>query len=336
MINFSRAFDLAWERMMVILFRPFNFGKWCAIGLSAFLAGFLQGGNGFNSSFNSNFNNGKNGFPKFGGAQAPALDLHQFNSNLGHLISGMQIGVIILFAVLIFAFFLIFLVLLYWLGARGQFMFLDNVVRNRGAIAWPWSYYARQANSLFLFYLIVGFTAIAFVILVFGGLAAIVAVPLLIHHQTATWSDIGFFIILGLVYIFFVIAFSIVLFIFRELGVPLMFRHGLMAPAAFREVMNLVKQHPGNIAIFVLLRMAIFMGVAILSLIICCATCCIGALPYIGTVFLLPILVYVKCFTLDCLAQFGPQYDVWTVDVPPPGPGESATGLPVNPQPPPG
>jgi len=41
------------------------------------------------------------------------------------------------------------------------------------------------------------------------------------------------------------------------------------------------------------------------------------------TVILLPVLIYVKCFTLDCLAQFGPQYDVWTVDVSPTTPSVS-------------
>jgi hypothetical protein len=59
----------------------------------------------------------------------------------------------------------------------------------------------------------------------------------------------------------------------------------------------------------------------ILSLVICCVTipcCCLGQWPYIGTVILLPVLVYVKCFTLDCLAQLGPEYNVWTVDVPAP------------------
>ena len=54
----------------------------------------------------------------------------------------------------------------------------------------------------------------------------------------------------------------------------------------------------------------------ILAVIACCATCCIGALPYLGTVVLLPAIVYLRCFSLDCLAQFGPRYDVWTVDVP--------------------
>ena len=98
--------------------------------------------------------------------------------------------------------------------------------------------------------------------------------------------------------------------------------------------MNLVRQHTGSIALFVLLRIAIFIGVAIISTIACCATCCIEALPYIGTVILLPVLVYVRCFSLDCLAQFGPEYDVWTVDVPPTTPGDAIPSF--SPQPPPG
>jgi hypothetical protein len=48
----------------------------------------------------------------------------------------------------------------------------------------------------------------------------------------------------------------------------------------------------------------------------------------------LPVLIFTRCFQLDCLAQFGPEYDVFTVDVPP----GAAPGIypPVNPQRPPG
>ncbi|HUB67829.1 MAG TPA: hypothetical protein VL981_10130, partial [Candidatus Methylacidiphilales bacterium] len=63
------------------------------------------------------------------------------------------------------------------------------------------------------------------------------------------------------------------------------------------------------------LRIVLWIAVVILSTIACCLTCCIAALPYLGTVVLLPALIFVRCFSLDCLAQFGPQYDVWTTDV---------------------
>jgi len=323
MIDFTRAFDSAWERMHVILFRPFDFGKWCAIGLSAFLAGFLQGGNGFNSSFNTNnFNN--NSFNKYSGGQTPKFDLHQFNSNLTHAISSMQVGLIVLVSLVIIALVFGFILLLYWLGARGQFMFLDNIVRNRGAISWPWQYYARQANSLFGFYLL--FLVISFAIfLPILIVAVVMCIPLFTQHRWPGAGEITGFVVLGLGYLALAVVVSFILFVFREFGIPLMFRKGLLARPAFWESMNLIRQHAGSVVVFVLLRIAIFIGVAILSLIICCATCCIGALPYIGTVILLPVLVYVRCFTLDCLAQFGPEYDVWTVDVPP-----------FIPQPPPG
>ena len=329
MIDFTRSFELAWERMMVILFQPFSLGKWCAIGFSAFLAGLLEGGNGFNSfnvpNTNNNFgsNSTNNSFGQFGG-QIPSIDWHQINSNLNQAFANAQTWFVVLGVLFVVVFILVFAVLLYWLGARGEFMFLDNLVRNRAAIAWPWTHYARQANSLFFFYLLFLLVMLVLILPIIA-VAVVMAIPL---YQQSRWphgDEILWFVLLGLLYFGIAIISSVVIFVFREMGVPLMFRNGLMAFAAFKEAMKLIATHPLNIFVFILLRMAIFIGVAILSFIVCCATCCFGALPYIGTVLLLPALVYVRCFTLDCLAQFGPQYDVWTIDVPP-----------VNPQPPPG
>jgi hypothetical protein len=78
----------------------------------------------------------------------------------------------------------------------------------------------------------------------------------------------------------------------------------------------------------VLLRIALFIALVIFSLIVCCFSCCVEMIPYLGTVLLLPALIFIKCFTLEVLAQFGPEYNVWTIDVPP-TPG-------INPPPPPG
>jgi hypothetical protein len=209
-------------------------------------------------------------------------------------------------------------------------------VRNRGAISWPWHYYKRQANSLFGLYLIVLFISLVLVlplipIFLAAAVGGSVFETILQRHPEGEVM-VGL-IALGVVYLALWVVIGFVLFVFREFGVPLMFRQGLLARPAFWASMNLIRQHPGSVVVFVLLRIAIFIGVAILSVIICCATCCIGALPYIGTVILLPVLIYVKCFTLDCLAQFGPECDVWTVDVPPLGAIEIP---PFNPQPPPG
>jgi hypothetical protein len=305
MINFTRAFELAWERMVVILFRPFDLGKWFTIGFSAFLAGLLAGGNGFSGSY------GNNTFNKNNTSFNYDTNMHSFNSAF----SGLQTGIMILLVLVIFLVVLALILLVYWLGARGQFLFLDNLVRNRGAIAWPWQAYARQGNSLFLFYLLYFVICLAvFLPLTLLGFWA--AWPLLQQHRWPQGGEIPVFVLLGLVFLFISVALTVVLFLFREWGVPLMFRNGLPARTAFRETWTLVGRNPGNAFLFVVLRIALFVALIVVSIIVCCGTCCLGALPYLGTVFLLPALVYIKCFSLDCLAQMDPSCDVWTTDVP--------------------
>ena len=43
----------------------------------------------------------------------------------------------------------------------------------------------------------------------------------------------------------------------------------------------------------------------------CCIAGCFLAIPYIGTVLLLPVLVFTRAYSLHFLAQFGPDYDVF-------------------------
>jgi hypothetical protein len=308
MINFTRAFDSAWERMMVILFRPFDLGKWCVIG--------------FNSSYRQNFSPSTN--------SAYNAPFHQFQTGVSHFFSSLQLGMTILLACAVFIFIMAFIVLLYWLGARGQFLLLDNIVRNRGAIGWPWTFYARPANQVFVLYLI--FLAVSLgVLLVLVVPAVILALPLYQHPHWPEGGTLFGLVTVALVYLAAVIVMGCVIFIFREWGVPLMFRNGLTARGAFVESMGLARRHPGPTILFILLRMALWIALAIVSVLACCFTCCFAILPYIGTVVLLPALIYIRCFSLDCLAQFGPAYDVWTVDVPP---AEAPPSLPFSPPPP--
>jgi hypothetical protein len=62
-----------------------------------------------------------------------------------------------------------------------------------------------------------------------------------------------------------------------------------------------------------------------ISAIATCATCCLAALPYIGTVILLPVFVCLRAFGLCFIRQFGADYDVWSTvsqstPMPPPEP----------------
>jgi hypothetical protein len=328
MINFTRAFDSAWERMTIILFRPFDLGKWFLIGLSAFLAGLMGGGNGanfrYNQNFNTNWNQSQGQSPNF------QVELQHLHARIMNFFSAFQLGVIILIIMAIVAIVLVLSLVFLWLGARGQFLLLDNIVRNRASISIPWVNYARPANSLFLFYLVVMFISLViFVpILIIG---VVMAIPLFRQDRWPVGGEIAGFVALGLTYLALALVLNVVLFLFREFGVPLMFRNGLMAFPAFKETVAVVARNPGNVSLFILLRIALAVAVWVISVVACCF-CCIGIIPYIGTVAILPALIYVRCFTLDCLAQFGPQYDVWTVDVAPPP--VSTTASPFSPRPP--
>jgi hypothetical protein len=156
----------------------------------------------------------------------------------------------------------------------------------------------------------------------------ILLIPSFHSHHWPTGATLVMLILLSIAYVGVVIAYAVAFFLFRDWGIPLMFRNGLTVREALWETWRLVTLKPGSTALFVLLRIALWIALAILSLVACCVTCCVAALPYLGTVVLLPALIYVRCFSLDCLAQFGPAYDVWTVDVPPVNP--------VSPLPPPG
>jgi hypothetical protein len=317
MIDFTRAFDTAWERMMVLLFRPFRLEKWFVIGFSAFLAGLLAGGNGYNGSGSNIFTNNSNLQGEqfhFGGS--PVNPTHLSNPFDSMPWAGMSMTVMILIFALAIIFGLVLGLVLCWLGSRGQFLLLDNVVRNRGAIAGPWGAYASAANRVFGFYVLLTFLGIA-VFVPFVVVGVIIALPL-IHHQHAINSvEITAFVFLGIAYLVIVIPWAIFVFLFREWAIPLVFRHGGTVRHALGRLWTIIRLHPGATTLFVLLRMALAIGVGIISIGVCCFTCCLEAIPYLGTVFLLPVLLFIKCFSLDCLAQFGPDYDVWTVDVPP-------------------
>jgi hypothetical protein len=313
MIDFTRAFSNAWERMVILLFHPFDLGKWFTIGFSAFLAGLLSGGNGFNGYYNNGDaqnNYSQTWTSKYG---TGSLQYNTTMPTLPHWGTGTALVLVLLTLLIVFA----FILLLYWLGARGQFLLLDNIVRNRAAIAWPWKNYRRHGNRLFGCYLLLVLLTLT-LLLPFIIIGVILALPFAQHHhwpQGSAWTP---FALLALAYLAVLLPVSILLFLFRELGVPLMFRHDLTPRAALGETWKLIRLWPGTLALLILLRLALFVALVVTSTIVCCVTCCAAALPYLGTVLLLPAILYIKAFTLDVLAQFGPYYDVWIVDVPAP------------------
>ena len=138
-IEIFKPFGEAFELTKKILFQPFDLGKWCVIGFAAFLAHL---GGGFNFRYNWNRRARWQDFP---GAQGFIDAIHQIPPWL--LIMGVSFLVALILGIT---------VLFAWLRARGYFMFIDCIVKNRGAIAEPWREFRKEGNSYFLFSLLVG------------------------------------------------------------------------------------------------------------------------------------------------------------------------------------
>src|SRR5881409_2735016 len=291
-IEIFKPFGEAFELMKRILFQPFDVKKWFVIGFAAWLANL--GGGGFNYQYNR---------------REDVQKLREAISQIPHPI--LVIGVCVLVSVV-----LVPIVLFAWLRACGGFMFIDCIVKNRGAIAEPWHEFRKEGNSFFLFSLVVG--------LCFLILAALLSLPLMIvaikgrYHLYLHLDRLDMYVLTAIAAWVFVILLVIIAWtLIASFMVPVMYRRHCRAYEAFRAAASLIAAHPGEILLYCLFLIVLAIATGLISCFAICATCCIAAIPYIGTVILLPVFVLLRSFSLLFLRQFGPEYDIWATFVPP-------------------
>lgn len=296
-IEIFAPFEAALELTKRILFQPFDLAKWCVIGFAAFLAT-LGEGNGFN------FRTGRGG-----------EDWEKFRSEAAGAWSALPGWVIplLIFVVLLV---LVLGVVLMWIRSRGEFIFTDCVVHNRGAIVEPWKDFRLEGDSLFILRLLVG--------LAFAAALAVAGAPIWLPWALSGTFPAGATLIVGIVLL-------ASLMLIGGLGwaiasyfmVPIMYRRRCRAWAALRESVGLVVAEPGPVILFFLFSLVLAVAVLMIACLLTCVTCCLAAIPYVGTVIMLPLFVFRRAYLLLFVRQFGPEYDVWTslapaVPVPPP------------------
>ena len=319
-IEIFKPFGEGFELMKRILFQPFDLKKWLVIGFAAWLAN-LGGGGGGAGNFN---------YPNHRHEAARKL-----NETIGQIPRPVLITVICILVCLV----LLLIVVFAWLRARGRFILVDCIVRNRAAIAEPWREFRAEGNSFFLFSLLVALALVA--VIVIAGLVLIVP---FIPWGGQGQPGVGFWIGLSL-FVFVAVCLAFVWALASQLMVPIMYRQRCRARLAFAQAVHLVSSYPGPILLYVLFLLLLGVAAVMVSCAVTCATCCIAAIPYVGTVILLPIPVMLGAFSLLFLRQFGPDYDVWASFTPPefspillPLPSVSATSAPSSnlpPEPPP-
>ncbi|HEX5399528.1 MAG TPA: hypothetical protein VFY06_10820 [Verrucomicrobiae bacterium] len=312
-ISVTEPVSPALERVKTMLFKPFDLGKWFTIGFCAWLAFLGEGGGG--GSFNSGFNNGLNTGNQHHAVESFRHDYQQAQDyvlqNLLWIIPVAAAMVILLLALW---------VLVLWLSSRGRFMFLHCVAQNRAEVVEPWKRFGREANSLFWFRLVLSLIGSLLMLPVLLIVAIIVLGMALRGEADAPRIilAVGLFVFL----LFIAIVFTLIQKFMMDFVVPILFLHGGTCLSAWKKFWELLARHAGTYTLYILFQIVLSMAIGIIVLgavlITCCIAGCLMAIPYLGTVLLLPVLVFKQSYALYFLRQFGPDYDVFPPEFPAP------------------
>ncbi len=312
-IEIFAPFGAAYEWMKIVLFKPFDIGKWLVIAFAAFLSG------AWGNNFSFNYRGWRGNTWNFQSATH-----HNFSTTSESAPAWL---IPLMIAIFVVAFVLILLFM--WVSSRGRFIFVDCVVKNRAAIGAPWREFRREGNSFFLFNLVILFSAMVVIAL----LLLVIALPLGLfagdRHSNGIGAIAVFAIIfVGLLWLGFAVFFAVV----TNFMIAVMYARRCRAGEAFRDVSKLVLNRPGPFILFILFCFVLALALIICGTLLACMTCCIGGLPYVSTVLLLPAIVWLLAFKLLFFRQFGPQYDVWAGAAIPESPGPAEPLPPVQPR----
>lgn len=288
------------ERTKLILFRPFDLGKWFIIGFCAFLAELCRESFGGGLIFKFN--------------DAGKADDSQVSPEMINLWQEHTVLIVILAVAAVILFFTLWGIFM-WLSSRGQFMFLDCLAKNKAYVKEPWSKFKNQGNGLFRFRLLV--IATAMVIVVPLSIFAVYCFSLLKEQNT---EPIVAALMLAIIFLAaFTVAsfFGTVKLLTIDFVVPIMYIHKINIWAAWRKFWPLLWNNIWKITVYLLFKALIICSVGLivfLAICIGCCFCCVSALlfiPYIGAVILLPFSSFYRLYSLFYFRQYGPEFDVF-------------------------
>jgi hypothetical protein len=294
------------ERVKTILFRPFDIGKWFVIGFCAWLA-FLGEGGGPNFNFSG-------GQQRGGFSPEEAMD-HAKDFVVSNLYWIVPVVITVALILIIIGF------IITWLSSRGRFMFLHCVALNKAEVVAPWHKFRKQGNSLFLFRVVLGLISFAVVMMLIAMLV-VIGILLFAGRGDPNPLPIILMVLLALCLIIpTAIIFALIGKFTQDFVVPIMFLREGTCVASWREFWPLLTGNKGKFAIYILFQILIALAVGIVVMACVCITCCcLGcflAIPYVGTVILLPILVFDRSYSLLYLRQYGTGFDVFGSELSP-------------------
>ena len=150
------------------------------------------------------------------------------------------------------------------------------------------------------------------IFLVIGGIGFIsIAIPCLNAKAFAPAAIPGIVAVSTFTLLYVIITAYIGRFV-EDFIIPIMYNLDMTIMEAWRKFNEIYKENSGKLIVYGLFYMVLGMasGIAVLSFAIltCCIGACLMAIPFIGTVVMLPVTVFFRAYSLEYLAQFGEGY----------------------------
>ena len=295
-VSFGQPLRLSLERMARMLFGPGRVRFWFTLGFAAFLSEYLSWGLGRGS-----------GGSRVRGEHGPDVVPTEI---LGKIVDFLRNPIVTAVVIWIVLCALIAWVMITWISSRGRFIFLDNVARERAQIGEPWRRYKHLGNSLFVWRLVVN----ALVLMIIGAMCApfLAAIAALIHTGSFRPSDL--YVLLPLPFMLLPVAIIAgYVHLFRTSFVePIMYRDDVGVMTAWKRFMSLFMSRPLPFLLYGVYSLMLLSVAIVAVFMFGIATLGIGfillALPYIGSVLLLPLEVLFRALGPEFLAQFGAEY----------------------------
>ena len=193
-------------------------------------------------------------------------------------------------------------------------MFLYCISQNRAEVKTPWHKFRAHANNLFFFKLVAGFV----VFVCFGLCIAIIGLMIFLLTRNNGHTNIGE--ILAIVCLSFTTAVTVItaalFFKFtNDFVIPVMYLGTCRCTEAWGRFLQILSRRKGAFALYILFQIVIAMFIGAIVMAVIFGTCCCAAfflaIPYIGTVLMLPLLVFKRAYSLYYLRQFGAAFDVF-------------------------
>lgn len=338
-INVFDSFSRAFKHTENFLFKPFNLKKWLTLGFITLFTFSGGGGFNFNIPINSKHEDSQKAF------NSQNIDWVVLKNKLMHFFNGIDAKTLALIVSLTILGVLVLLLIFMWLNAVFNFVLIDNVVKNRACIREPFSRLRPQGKSLFLWNLSILAISLLLIIIFFSIIIfGIYDYHKLHHAQSFLWIFLGIIIFIPVLIVIGVInVFSI------DFIVPLMHAENIKVLKAWKDFLPNIKGNIINFILYIILKIVIAIGQAILSVFAAIASLIIIGIPtlliiaaagltafalkltmsvsvavlivifasavlsifiYLVNTMLMPVEIFRRVFAIDLLGQFNKKWNL--------------------------